>query len=47
MHDTIRVMRNMQSKPNLICAIEDKIDKLKSAPLGGMWVVRKNNDNSR
>ena len=40
-------MRNVQREPKLLSAVEDKMEKLKRGLLGGMWVVRKNNNNSR
>ena len=40
-------MTNMQREPKLLSAVEDKMEKLKRGLLGGMWVVRKNNNNSR
>ena len=40
-------MRNVQREPKLLSAVEDKMEKLKRGLLGGMWVVRKNNNNLR
>ena len=40
LHDTTKVMRNMQREPKLLSAVEDKMEKRKRGPWGGMWVVR-------